>query len=65
MSAEEFRRVFQGSPLRRTKLTGLRRNAVIAMANSSDHRFVPLLKKLQRDEDPVVAQSAQWAMKKF
>ena len=65
MSAEEFRRVFQGSPLRRTKLTGLRRNAVIAMANSSERRFVPLLKKLQQDEDPVVAQSAQWAMEKF
>jgi len=65
MSAEEFRQVFQGSPLRRTKLTGLRRNAVIAMANSSDRRFVPVLKKLQQDEDPVVAQSAQWAMEKF
>jgi epoxyqueuosine reductase len=65
MSAEEFRQVFRGSPLRRTKLTGLRRNAVIAMANSSDRRFVPLLKKLQHDEDPVVAQSVQWAIEKF
>ena len=65
MSAEEFRQVFRGSPLRRTKLTGLRRNAVIAMANSSDRRFVPVLKKLQQDKDPVVAQSAQWAMEKF
>ena len=65
MSAEEFRRVFRGSPLRRTKLTGLRRNAVIAMANSSDRRFVPVLKRLQQDKDPVVAQSAQWAMEKF
>jgi len=65
MSAEEFRQVFRGSPLRRTKLTGLRRNAVIAMANSSDRGFVPVLKKLQQDKDPVVAQSAKWAMEKF
>src|SRR5437660_10593775 len=65
MTAEQFREKFPGSPVRRTTDTGLRRNAVIAMANSSDRRFVPLLKKLEQDEDPVVAQSAQWAMEKF
>src|ERR1700674_5743160 len=33
MQQEEFRTVFRGSPIRRTKLSGLRRNAVIAMGN--------------------------------
>src|ERR1017187_5077272 len=34
MQPEEFRETFRGSPIRRAKLSGLRRNAVIAMGNS-------------------------------
>jgi epoxyqueuosine reductase len=59
---EEFRVVFRGSPVRRTKRSGLRRNAVIAMGNSGDREFVPTLKKLCEDEDPVVAEHARWAV---
>jgi epoxyqueuosine reductase len=62
MQQEEFRVVFRGSPIRRTKLSGLRRNAVIAMANSGDKKFVPTLKKLCEDPDPVVAEHARWAV---
>ncbi len=65
MTAEEFRNTFRGSPIRRTKRTGLRRNAVIAMGNSRDRRFVPTLEKLAADEDPVVAEHARWAAKKL
>jgi len=61
MQQEEFRAVFRGSPVRRTKLSGLRRNAVIAMGNSGDKKFVPTLKKLSEDPDPVVAEHARWA----
>ena len=62
MQADEFRRVFRGSPIRRTKLTGLRRNAVIAMANSRQSAFKPLLKALSDDEDSIVAEHAKWAL---
>ena len=62
MSAEEFRQTFRASPVRRPKLAGMRRNAVIAMGNSGDQRFLPLLEKLASDEDPVVAQTAQSAL---
>jgi len=65
MSAEEFREKFRGSPIRRTKRTGLRRNAAIAMGNSGDRKFLPLLKKLATDEDATVAESAAWAAKKL
>ena len=65
MSDEEFRRKFRGSALRRAKRSGLRRNAVIAMGNSGDERFGPLLERLQTDEDPVVAESAEWAAKRL
>ena len=61
MSVEEFREKFRRSPIRRTKRTGLRRNAVVAIGNSGDRRFVPLLEKLSEDEDPVVAEHAEWA----
>jgi epoxyqueuosine reductase len=61
MQAEEFGKVFRASPLRRAKRSGLRRNAVVAMGNSGDRTFLPLLEKLSADEDPVVAEHAQWA----
>ena len=65
MKQEEFRTVFRGSPIRRTKLSGLRRNAVIAMGNSGDAKFVPTLKRLTEDSDVVVAEHARWALGRF
>jgi epoxyqueuosine reductase len=62
MQQEEFQVKFRGSPIRRTKLSGLRRNAVIAMGNSGDEKFVPTLKRLCEDSDSVVAEHARWAV---
>jgi epoxyqueuosine reductase len=61
MGTEEFREVFRGSPVRRTKRPGLRRNVAIAMGNSSERKFLPLLEQLAADEDESVAESALWA----
>jgi epoxyqueuosine reductase len=65
MSAEKFREVFRGSPVRRTKRAGLRRNVAIAMGNSCEQRFLPLLEQLAGDEDQSVAESALWARKQL
>jgi epoxyqueuosine reductase len=65
VSVEKFQEKFRGSPIRRTKRTGLRRNAVIAMGNSGDLDFVPVLEKLAGDEDPVVAEMARWSKNKL
>jgi len=65
MSAEEFREKFRGSPIRRAKRSGLRRNAAIAMGNSGNRKFLPVLGKLVTDEDAIVAESAAWAAKKL
>jgi epoxyqueuosine reductase len=65
MSAEVFQQTFRGSPIRRTKRAGLRRNAVVAIGNSGDRKFLPLLDKLAADEDEVVAESAAWAIRKL
>jgi epoxyqueuosine reductase len=62
MQPEEFRQVFRGSPIRRAKLSGLRRNAVIAMGNSGNKKFVATLTKLSEDSDAVVAEHARWAI---
>jgi epoxyqueuosine reductase len=65
LTLEEFRETFRGSPVKRAKLTGLLRNAAIAMGNSEDQRFLELLRKLSEDEDPVVAEHASWATAKI
>jgi epoxyqueuosine reductase len=65
LSVEEFRERFRSSPIRRAKRTGIRRNAVIAMGNSGNRRFLPLLEKLKTDEDSIVAESARWAVEKL
>ena len=65
MSPEEFQQKFRGSPIRRAKRTGIRRNAVIAMGNSRNQSFVPVLKKLTADDDPAVAETAQWALQQL
>ena len=61
MSVEEFREAFRGSPIRRTKRSGLRRNAAIAMGNSGNQEFLPLLDELAADVDESVSESARWA----
>lgn len=65
MSVEEFRERFRGSPIKRTKFSGIRRNVAIAMGNSGDERFVPHLERMAADEDQVVAEHAQWALEKL
>ncbi|HXW90850.1 MAG TPA: tRNA epoxyqueuosine(34) reductase QueG [Terriglobales bacterium] len=65
MTEEGFRRQFRGSPVRRTKRSGMRRNAVVAMGNSGDPRFLSLLERLAADADAVLAEHARWARKKL
>jgi epoxyqueuosine reductase len=63
MSEEEFRDTFRGSPIKRTKRSGLRRNAVIAMGNSGHAGFVPILRPIaETDPDETVVAHARWAL---
>jgi len=65
MSAEDFRDIFCGSPVRRTKRNGLRRNAAIAMGNSGDEKFRAILEQLSIDDDETVSESARSAMERL
>jgi epoxyqueuosine reductase len=65
MDEETYRRVFRGSPVKRTKYSGLKRNVAIAMGNSGNPEFVADLRKLAGESDPVVAEHAAWAITKL
>jgi len=65
----EFRRHFQGNPIKRTKWRGLVRNVCIALGNSTvrkgtaEHaRVTALLERLAVSAEPVIAESARWAL---
>ena len=61
ISEEEFREKFRGSPVKRTKRLGLRRNALIAIGNSGDRSLIPIAERNSLDPDPVISEAARWA----
>jgi epoxyqueuosine reductase len=65
MDEEIWRKTFRGSPVKRAKYSGLRRNVAIAMGNSGNREFIPQLTKMAADKDTVVADHAQWALDKL
>ncbi|HLJ22681.1 MAG TPA: tRNA epoxyqueuosine(34) reductase QueG [Candidatus Acidoferrales bacterium] len=69
MSEEEFREIFRGSPVKRTKWRGLLRNACVAIGNSGlrpgEPRYTEIcarLSKLAASEDANLAEHARWAL---
>ena len=47
------------------RFKAVQRNAVIALGNIRDPKTLPLLEKLTSHDDPVIAQSAKWAVNNF
>lgn len=65
LGPEEFRALFKGSPVKRTKRRGLIRNALVAIGNSGDIGFVPVVKECLGDDEPLVRIHALWALWKL
>jgi len=65
LNEESFTRLFGGSPVHRTGRVGLVRNACLVAANTGRRELLPLLKGLQNDSDPGVADAALWAVHKL
>jgi epoxyqueuosine reductase len=72
LSEAEFREMFRDSAIKRTKWRGLVRNACIALGNSDLRldtvvfaRTSALLKRLAGSADPVIAESALWALSRI
>lgn len=62
ISEEEFREKFRGSPVKRAKRNGLRRNALLAIGNGSDPAHLDVLNRALEDSDSTVTEAAQWAL---
>ena len=54
--------LFRGSPLKRAKRSGLRRNAALAMAHRGDRRYVPALIAALDDPDAELRRHVAWAL---
>jgi epoxyqueuosine reductase len=72
MDETEFRRLFRGSAIRRTKWRGIVRNACITLGNSELHRgtsvhqrISELLRRLSSSADAAIAESALWALSRI
>jgi len=65
MDEETYRRTFRGSPVKRAKYSGIRRNVAIAMGNSGNKAFLADLENMAAGPDAVVAEKAQRAIKKL
>jgi epoxyqueuosine reductase len=61
----EFERQFNGSPVRRTGFTGLRRNIAIAIGNSGRRGFAPVLAAWATAADEGLRTAARWALAKL
>jgi epoxyqueuosine reductase len=62
LDEQAFGTWFFGSPVKRARFAGFRRNLAIAMGNSRVARFRPTLESWSRSADPVLAESAAWAL---
>lgn len=65
MDEAEFERRFNGSPVRRARFDGLRRNLAIAMGNSGLGRFAPRLDEWRQAADEGLRAAARWALEKL
>jgi len=65
LDEDGFRGWFKGSPLERARRKRLHRNVAIAMGNSRNPRLLPQLELWSASEDPILAETAQWAARKI
>jgi epoxyqueuosine reductase len=65
LDEKSFEQKFNGSPVRRAGFVGLRRNIAIAMGNSGEQEFAPLLRTWEEAADEGLRGAAKWALKKL
>jgi len=65
LDEETFRQRFRKSAVKRAKRRGLLRNVAVALGNAKDASRRPVLERLALDQDPIVREHAQWALRKL
>jgi epoxyqueuosine reductase len=62
MTQVEFSAAFKGSPMKRAKLRGLKRNAAVVLGDIGNPDDVPVLERALDDPEPLVREHAAWAI---
>lgn len=62
MSPAEFSDAFKGSPMKRAKLRGLKRNSSVVLGNIGATEDIPLLSATLDDPEPLARTHAAWAL---
>ncbi|MEI8093035.1 MAG: tRNA epoxyqueuosine(34) reductase QueG [Spirochaetales bacterium] len=62
---KQFTLRFGGSPVHRAGFQGLRRNACLVAGNLGAKSLEPVLARLAAEDDPVVAEAAEWALARW
>jgi epoxyqueuosine reductase len=65
MTQEEFSAAFKGSPMKRAKLRGLKRNAAVVLGTVGTVEDVPVLQQALNDGEPLVREHAAWALRRL
>jgi len=59
---EEYSAAFRGSPVKRAKLRGLKRNAAVTLGNAGTSDDVAVLTRALENPEPLVREHAGWAL---
>ena len=65
LSQEEFNVAFKGSPMKRAKLRGLKRNAAVVLGNARKADDAGALTRALDDPEPLVREHAAWALERI
>ena len=64
MSDEDFRTAFKGSPMKRAKLRGLKRNTAVVLGNLGDLNDADVLMAALDDPETIVREPPEWALQR-
>ncbi len=62
LDEQAFKKLFEGSPIRRAGRQGFLRNVCTALGNIGTTTDLPALEKARQDDDPVISEHAAWAI---
>jgi epoxyqueuosine reductase len=65
LSEQDFRLLFQGSPIKRIKRRGFLRNVCVALGNVGTRDDLPALMRSADDPEPLIAEHAKWAIEQI
>ncbi len=65
LNDDGFRALFKKSPIKRIKRRGFLRNVCVALGNVGTRDDLPALERAAQDAEPLIAEHAQWAVRRI